>query len=156
MPQRPFDGNDPTNATAQLQIASSTTSLDDATSFQPMNTSTTFKGRYFKFRLRLANANNKTRAFVSGISIDVKMQKRQETGEDVASGTSTKSITYGSSFFAIPSIGIAAQNMATGDFFSISNKSVDGFDIVFKNSSDTIINRTFDYVATGHGLKSSS
>ena len=84
------------------------------------------------------------------------MQKRQETGEDVASGTGTKSITYGSSFFAIPSIGIAAQNMATGDFFSISNKSVDGFDIVFKNSSDTIINRTFDYVATGHGLKSSS
>ena len=152
----PFDGNDPTNATAQLQIATSTTSLDDATSFQPMNTSTTFKGRYFKFRLRLANANNKTRAFVSGISIDVKMQKRQETGEDVASGTGTKSITYGSSFFAIPSIGIAAQNMATGDFFSISNKSVDGFDIVFKNSSDTIINRTFDYVATGHGLKSSS
>ena len=152
----PFDGNDPTNATAQLQIATSTTSLDDATSFQPMNTSTTFKGRYFKFRLRLANANNKTRAFVSGISIDVKMQKRQETGEDVASGTSTKSISYGSSFYAIPSIGIAAQNMATGDFFSISNKSVDGFDIVFKNSSDTIINRTFDYVATGHGLKSSS
>jgi hypothetical protein len=152
----PFDGNDPTNATAQLQIATSTTSLDNATSFQPMNTSTTFKGRYFKFRLRLANANNKTRAFVSGISIDVKMQKRQETGEDVASGTGTKSISYGSSFFAIPSIGIAAQNMATGDFFSISNKSVDGFDIVFKNSSDTIINRTFDYVATGHGLKSSS
>jgi hypothetical protein len=152
----PFDGNDPTNATAQLQIATSTTSLNDATSFQPMNTSTTFKGRYFKFRLRLANANNKTRAFVSGISIDVKMQKRQETGEDVASGTGTKSISYGSSFFAIPSIGIAAQNMATGDFFSISNKSVDGFDIVFKNSSDTIINRTFDYVATGHGLKSSS
>ena len=152
----PFDGNDPTNATAQLQIATSTTSLDDATSFQPMNTSTTFKGRYFKFRLRLANTNNKTRAFISGISIDVKMQKRQETGEDVASGTGTKSITYGSSFFAVPSIGIAAQNMATGDFFSISNKSVDGFDIVFKNSSDTIINRTFDYVATGHGLKSSS
>ena len=152
----PFDGNDPTNATAQLQIASSTTSLDNATSFQPMNTSTTFKGRYFKFRLRLANTNNKTRAFISGISIDIKMQKRQETGEDVASGTGTKSITYGSSFFAVPSIGIAAQNMATGDFFSISNKSVDGFDIVFKNSSDTIINRTFDYVATGHGLKSSS
>ena len=63
----PFDGNDPTNATVQLQVASSTSSLDNATSFQPMNTSTTFKGRYFKFRLRLANKNFKTRAFVSGI-----------------------------------------------------------------------------------------
>jgi len=152
----PFDGNDPTNATAQLQIASSTTSLDDATEFQPMNTSTTFKGRYFKFKLRLANKNNKTRAFVSGISIDVKMQKRTETGEDQASGTTTKTITFTNPFFALPSIGIAAQNMATGDFYSISNKSISGFDIVFQNSSGTNINRTFDFVAIGHGLKSSS
>ena len=152
----PFDGNDPTNATAQLQIATSTTSLDNATSFQPMNTSTTFKGRYFKFRLRLANKNNKTRAFVSGISIDVKMQKRTETGEDVASGTTTKTVTFTNPFFAIPSIGISAQNMATGDFFSISNKSISSFDIVFQNSSGSNINRTFDFVAIGHGLKSSS
>ena len=152
----PFDGNDPTNATAQLQIATSTTSLDNATEFQPMNTSTTFKGKFFKFRLRLANTNNKTRAFVSGISIDVKMQKRTETGEDVASGTTTKTVTFTNPFFAIPSIGISAQNMATGDFFSISNKSISSFDIVFKNSSGTNINRTFDFVAIGHGLKSSS
>ena len=152
----PFDGNDPTNATVQLQIASSTSSLDNATSFQPMNTSTTFKGRYFKFRLRLANKNFKTRAFVSGISIDVKMQKRQETGEDVASGTSTHSVAFTNGFYAIPSIGIAAQNMATGDFYTISNKAVTGFDILFKNSSGTNINRTFDFVAVGHGLKSSS
>lgn len=152
----PFDGNDPTNATAQLQIATSTTSLDNATEFQPMNTSTTFKGRYFKFKLRLANKNNKTRAFVSGISIDVKMQKRTETGEDVASGTTTKTITFTNPFFAIPSIGIAAQNMATGDFYSISNKSISSFDIVFQNSGGSNINRTFDFVAIGHGLKSSS
>ena len=82
------------------------------------------------------------------------MQKRTETDEDVASGTSTKSITFTNPFFAIPSIGIAAQNMATGDFFTISNKAITGFDILFKNSSGTNINRTFDYVAIGHGLKS--
>ena len=152
----PFDGNDPTNATVQLQIASSNTSLDNATSFQPMNTSTTFKGRYFKFRLRLANKNFKTRAFVSAISIDVKMQKRTETGEDVASGTSTKTVTFTNPFFAIPSIGIAGQDMSTGDFFTISNKSITGFDIDFKNSSGSNINKTFDFVAVGHGLKSSS
>ena len=84
------------------------------------------------------------------------MQKRTETGEDVASGTSTKTVTFTSPFFALPSIGIAAQNMATGDFFTISNKALTGFDIDFKNSSGTNINRTFDFVAVGHGLKSSS
>ncbi len=150
----PFDGNDPTNATAQLQIATSTTSLADATSFQPMNTSTSFKGKFFKFRLRLANKNNKTRAFVSGISIDLKFQKREETGEDVASGTGTKSITFDKSFFSVPAIGIAAQNMATGDTFSISNKTINGFDIVFTDNGGSNINRTFDFVALGHGLKS--
>lgn len=150
----PFDGNDPTNVTAQLQIATSTTSLADATSFQPLNTSTTFKGKFFRFKLRLANKNNKTRSFVSGISIDLKMQKRQETGEDVASGTGTKSITFDKSFFAVPAIGISAQNMATGDTFSISNKTIDGFDIVFTDNSGSNINRLFDFVAVGHGLKS--
>ena len=84
------------------------------------------------------------------------MQKRTETGEDEVSGTSTKTITFTKPFFAVPSIGIAAQNMATGDFYSISNKAISGFDIVFKNSSGTNINRTFDFVAIGHGLKSSS
>ena len=123
--------------------------LDNATSFQPMNTSTSFKGRYFKFRLRLANKNNKTRAFVSGISIDVKMQKRTETGEDVASGTSTKSVAFTNPFFAIPSIGISAQNMATGDFFVVENKTVNGFDVTFKNSSNTAVSKTFDFIAKG-------
>jgi hypothetical protein len=84
------------------------------------------------------------------------MQKRTETGEDVASGTTTKTITFTNPFFAIPSIGIAAQNMSTGDFYSISNKSISSFDIVFSNSGGSNINRTFDFVAIGHGLKSSS
>ena len=82
------------------------------------------------------------------------MQKRQETGEDVASGTGTKSITFDKSFFAVPAIGISAQNMATGDTFSISNKTIDGFDIVFTDNSGSNINRLFDFVAVGHGLKS--
>ncbi len=79
----PFDGNDPTNATINLQVATSNSSLDAATEFFNMNTTTTYKGRYFKFRLRLANANNKTRAFVSGISVSVNMEKRVESLNDL-------------------------------------------------------------------------
>jgi hypothetical protein len=44
--------------------------------------------------------------------------------------------------------------MATGDYFLINNKTKNGFDIIFKNSSDTAISRTFDYNAQGFGLKS--
>ena len=152
----PFDGNDPTNATVNLQIATSNTSLNDATEFFNMNTTTTFKGRYFKFRLRLANANNKTRAFVSGISILVNMEKRIESENDVVSGTGTYVITFGKPFYATPAIGISAENMASGDFYTISSKSKTGFSIAFTNSSSSGISRTFDYVAQGYGLQSAS
>ncbi len=152
----PFDGNDPTNATAQLQIATSTSSLGDATDFQQFNTTSTYKGRYFKFKLRLANKNNKTRAFVSGISISVDMEKRIDSAGDIVSGTGTKAVTFANGFYATPAIGIAAQNMATGDTFTISSKSATGFSIAFTNSSGSGINRTFDYLAQGYGLKSAS
>ena len=152
----PFDGNDPTNATVNLQIATSNTSLNDATEFFNMNTTTTFKGRYFKFRLRLANANNKTRAFVSAISISVSMEKRIESENDVVSGTGTYVITFGKPFYATPAIGISAENMASGDFYTISSKSKTGFSIAFTDSGSSGISRTFDYVAQGYGLQSAS
>ena len=75
-------------------------------------------------------------------------------GEDIASTTGTKAITYTNSFYASPAVGIAAQNMATGDTYTISSKSATGFSIAFTNSSGSGINRTFDYVAQGYGLKS--
>ena len=152
----PFDGNDPTNAIQSLQVASSTSSLGDATTFYALNASTTYKGRYFKFRLRMANKNNKVRGFVSGISISVDMEKRMESDEDIASTTGTKAITYTNSFYASPAVGISAQNMATGDTYTISSKSATGFSIAFTKSSGSGINRTFDYVAQGYGLKSAS
>ena len=152
----PFDGNDPTNATINLQVATSNSSLGAATEFFNMNTTTTYKGRYFKFRLRLANANNKTRAFVSGISVTVSMESRAEAENDVVSGTGTKAITFGKPFFQTPAIGISAENMTTGDFYTISSKSKTGFSIAFTNSSSSGISRTFDYVAQGYGLQSAS
>ena len=39
--------------------------------------------------------------------------------------------------------------MATGDFFTVSNKTVNGFDVLFKNSSGSNISRTFDFIAKG-------
>ena len=152
----PFDGNDPTNANQNLQVASSTTSLGDCTNFFNINATTTYKGRYFKFRLKLSNKNNKVKGFVSGISISVDLEKRTESDNDVASTTGTKVITYTNSFYESPAVGISAQNMATGDTYTISSKSATGFSIAFTNSSGSGINRTFDYVAQGYGLKSSS
>ena len=150
----PFDGNAPTNNSAVLQIGTSTTSLDDISSFTTVAQQGTFKGRYFKFKALLNSADNQAKPVISGMQIKLVLEKRTETGDDISSGTSTKSITFTNNFYAIPNISVTGQDLATGDFFVVSNKSKTGFDITFKNSSNTIIDKTFDYQAIGYGLQS--
>jgi len=58
-------------------------------------------------------------------------------------------LTFNTAFLTTPKIAVTAQNMATGDFYEISSVSSTGFTITFKNSSGTIIARTFDYIARG-------
>ena len=74
--------------------------------------------------------------------------------KDIVASASGQAVTFNNSFFAIPSISVAGQGMAVGDFFTISAKSKNGFTIQFFNSSNTGISRTFDYQAQGYGLKS--
>ena len=53
--------------------------------------------------------------------------------------------------FYPPSIGITAQNMASGDFFEVTNITGTGFTVTFKNSSNTAVSRNFSYSAVGYG-----
>ena len=46
-------------------------------------------------------------------------------------------------------LGVTMEDANSGDFFQISNKTVNGFDLLFKNSSGTNISRQFDYIAKG-------
>lgn len=150
----PFDGNLPTNAGTVIQIGASNTSLNDISTFTGIAQQGTFTGRYFKFKSVLLSNNNQARALVKELKVKINIEKRNETGDDVVSGAGSKSITFTNGFYNTPNITITAQDMATGDYFLINNKTKNGFDIIFKNSSDTAISRTFDYNAQGFGLKS--
>ena len=149
----PFDGNAPTNNNAIIQIGADDTALSNISTFSTVAQQGTFKGRFFKFRTVLSSANNNARPFVTGLKARLVLEKRTETGDDISSGTGTKSVTFTNGFFQIPNITVTGQDLASGDFFVISNKSKLGFDIVFKNSSNSIINKTFDFQARGVGLK---
>ena len=77
------------------------------------------------------------------------MEDRVTSDKDIVSGTGTKSVTYNIVFKQSPALGIAAQNMASGDTFTITNKTTTGFQIAFTNSGGSGVSRTFDYVAKG-------
>ena len=150
----PFDGSSGSQCDAFLQVGSSTSSLGAISTYQDISQQSTVKGRYFKFRLKLTSGDNKARPEVTKMQIVLVMEKRLESGEDVASGAGAKAITYTNAFYGSPAVGIAAQNMATGDYYTITSKTKTGFTITFYNSSAAAQDRTFDYVAKGYGLKS--
>ena len=79
-----------------------------------------------------------------------------------ASGAAAKAVTFQHPFFSgtaglggantsLPSVGITAYNMASGDFFEVSSVSRTGFSVHFKNSSNASVDRNFTYQAVGFG-----
>ena len=150
----PFDGTAPSKCNAFLQAGSSTSSLGAITTYADISQQATLKGRYFKFKLKLTSADNKARPEVTSMQIKLVLEKRFESEEDIASLAGAKAITYTNAFYASPAVGIAAQNMTTGDYYTISSKTKTGFTITFYNSGGAAQNRTFDYVSKGYGLKS--
>jgi hypothetical protein len=150
----PFDGSPEVQCGAEVQVGFSDTSLNNISNFRKIAQQTTLKGRYFKFRAKLICENKKVRSKVHDLKFTVNFEKRVDSGEDIVASASGQAVTFNSSFFAIPSITVSGQSMVVGDFFTISNKTKNGFTIQFFNSSNTGISRTFDYQAQGYGLKS--
>ena len=142
-----FDGDASVNARSHLEIAVSDDNVT-YTSFRNFSVGD-YTGRYFKFRLFMESLNNSSCPIVSELSVDADMQQRLVSENDVVSGAGTKSITFSPVFISTPAIGISAQGLSSGDFYEITNKSVSGFDITFKNGV-TELSKTFDYIAKGY------
>jgi hypothetical protein len=94
--------------------------------------------------------NESHNILIKELKVSVDMPDREEFGNDLVSGTSLYSEVYSKPFKAPPTLFITAQNMGTGDYYTLSNKTGNGFDITFRNSAGTIISRTFDWQAKGY------
>lgn len=106
--------------------------------------------RAYQFRLDVVNASNASHnLYVKELGVTIDMPDRTESGNDVAA-TGSAVVNYSPAFKATPSVSIATQNMSSGDYYTITSKSNTGFTINFFNSSNSPINRTFDWQAKGY------
>lgn len=112
-----------------------------------------YKARGLRFRCVLTSEDTDASPTVSVLQVTVDMPDRVASGADIVSGTDAggKVVNFTPAFKAIPAIGIAAQNLAQGDYFTITSKTASSFTIKFLNSSGSVVNRTFDYTAIGYG-----
>ncbi len=143
-----FDGDTPANCNAHIEIATS----DDNVTYTDFRAFVIgeYTARYFKFRVVLISRDGASTPVVSEVTVTVDMQDRIFSGNDVVSGTGTKSITFTNPFkSANYAVGVTGQGMATGDYFTVSNKTINGFDVAFFNSSNTGVSKTFDFIAKG-------
>ena len=143
-----FDGDVAANCNAHIEIATS----DDNTTYTAFRTFVIgeYTARYFKFRVVLISRDNASTPVVSAVTVTIDMQDRIFSGNDVVSGAGTKTVTFTNPFKTVNyAVGITGENMATGDFFVVENKTINGFDVTFKNSSNSAVSRTFDFIAKG-------
>jgi len=160
-----FDGTTALDVNAEMQIA---VTQDNPGSGSPTYTAFqtfangTYKGRGFKFKANLVSNDIGQDIQVSQLGYTASLQRRTEQGNLTASGAGAKVITFTNPFFVgtssllgantnLPSVGINAQNMASGDYFEVSSVSGTGFTVHFKNSSNASIDRNFTYQAVGFG-----
>jgi len=143
-----FDGDAPANENAHLEIALS----NDNSTFTAFRNFVIgdYTARYYKFRLVLISRDGATTPVISALSVSVDMEDRIQSGNDIASGAGTKTVSFTNPFKTVNyAVGITGQGMATGDYFLVESKTINGFNVTFKNSSNTVISRTFDFIAKG-------
>src|SRR6056300_572932 len=144
-----FDGDIPANCDAHLEIATSDDNIT-YTAFQNFIIGN-YTSRFFKFRVFLTSRDLASTPVVSAVTVTIDMPDRIFSGNDITSGASTYSVTFTNPFKSVNyAVGITGEDMATGDFFVVENKTINGFDLTFKNSGGTAISRTFDYLAKGY------
>jgi hypothetical protein len=143
-----FDGDSPANCNAHLEIALSNDNIT-YTAFRNFVVGD-YTARYFKFKLVLSSFDLASTPVVSALSVEIDVADTIQSDNNLVSGTGTFTVTFTKPFFSASyAIGLTNEGMATGDFYTLNNKTINGFDIAFKNSSGTGISRTFDYIAKG-------
>jgi hypothetical protein len=143
-----FDGDSPANCNAHIEIATSTDNVT-YTSFRNFVVGD-YTARFFKFKLIMTSSDLASTPVVSDLSVSIDVEDTIQSDNDLTSGVGTFTVTFDKPFYSGNyAIGITNQGMASGDFYTLSNKTINGFNIAFKNSSGTGVSRTFDYIAKG-------
>ena len=155
-----FDGTIANEVNAKIAVRTST----DMSSYGDFNdfANGTFKGRGFQFRITIDTTDTAQNLNLQQAGYSAVMSSRTEQSAVIASGAGAKAVTFTAPFFVgtsglgnlnsfLHSVNISPQNMATCDFYEISNISGTGFTVHFKNSSNASIDRNFTYSAVGFG-----
>lgn len=160
-----IDGGIIQNVNAEMYVR--TTNDDPAgtptySAWIPFN-SGSFSGRAFQFKAELTSNKVDENILIDQMGYEALLQPRSDhSNAPIASGTSTKSVTFNKRFFVgtasvgglntyLPSVGVVVQNLGDGERVNVSNVSATGFDLDVLDSGGNNVDRNFTYAANGYG-----
>ena len=159
-----FDGSEANDANAKIAVRTTEDDPSGSPNYGSFNdfANGTFRARAFQFRITLETADTAQNMNLQQAGYSATMLSRTEQSSLISSGSGAKAVSFTAPFFTgtsglgnannfLPSVGIFPQNMATGDYFEVSNISGTGFTVPFKNQSNASISKNFTYSATGFG-----
>jgi predicted phage tail protein len=109
------------------------------------------RGRGFQFKMIATTTSPDINIVVSELGAVMELQQRTEQSATLTSGAASYGVVFAEAFYQAPAVGITAYNMATGDYFTISATSRQGFTLTFRDSAGAPVSRQFTYTAVGFG-----
>ena len=111
-----------------------------------------FIARAVKFKAVLSSTNPTATPVVENLSIKLILPRLIQSDNDVASlSGADKVIDYDNAFYEKPQLTVTAEDMLSGDYFTVSNSDRTGFDISFYDSTNSRVVRNFSYNSIGIG-----
>ena len=113
-----------------------------------------YTGRVFQFKVDLSSTTVDQTPIVDELGYTLQFENRTESAAlDAGAGPGAKNVLYPKAFYQTPKLGITAKDLATGDYYEISNETRTGFTVHFKNSSGSSLDKSFSYQANGYGAE---
>lgn len=113
-----------------------------------------YSARGFQFRLKLESSSPLITPLVTGATFTIDMPDRILADGDVQSTVDGLTITFSPAFLAVKAVNITPQNLATGDYYTVTHDDTQFTANIF-NAAGTKIDVPFDYQVIGYGSTSS-
>jgi predicted phage tail protein len=147
--------DDTYNGAGTVQIYVSKT-VDDPSSptavwgpWEPFQTGDYF-GRGFRY-MAVLDAPHGENIGIETLCVQTELIRKIDNAQNVPYIGSKMHVTFTSEFIRPPSVAISLENAATGDFWTLTNKTEKGFDIEFFTAAGAApAGRRFDWIATGY------
>ena len=148
-----WDGVDASGWDIELQVRATD---DDPGGSPTWSAWTTFvvgdySARAFQWRVILYSITQGVTPRITALTVNVDMPDRLDSDNNVVCPNTGLTVTFSPAFKVTPALAVADQNMATGDYKTITSISATGFSIQYFNASNVAVQRTFDWVARGYG-----